>query len=282
MTLPVAAPIVALTPLDALHPAPWNPRTLKDYRFNQLCESLKADPDLMQRRPILAQADGTIYAGNMRWRAAKYLGWATVPAIVEDVPEQLARERALRDNNVFGEWQDDQLAEILYALGQQDTDLASLGFEPAEPMLGAARARFAGYSGLVEIRRLDLRRDYPLEMSSVTLAVLTLMFVPINYRLRLIQLAHDHLVPGGAFVIVEKVLGATAGLDAVMVERYHRMKHEAGYTWEEIDRKRLALEGVQVPVTARWNEEALVGAGFRQIECFWRWMNFAAWVAVRD
>ncbi len=42
-----------------------------------------------------------------------------------------------------------------------------------------------------------------------------------------------------------------------------------------------ALEGVQVPVTAKWNEDLLRAAGFRNVECYWRWMNFAAWVAVK-
>jgi tRNA (cmo5U34)-methyltransferase len=36
-----------------------------------------------------------------------------------------------------------------------------------------------------------------------------------------------------------------------------------------------------VPVTARWNEELLRSAGFVDIDCFWRWMNFAGWIAVR-
>jgi DNA (cytosine-5)-methyltransferase 1 len=57
-------------------------------------------------------------------------------------------------------------------------------------------------------------------------------------------------------------------------------KAEQGYTHEQIARKRLALEGVLVPVTARWNEELLTAAGFRSVECVWRALNFAAWVAV--
>ncbi len=57
-------------PLDRLHPAPWNPRTIKDERFQNLVRSIQADPDFLWRRPILAMADGTIYAGNMRYRAA--------------------------------------------------------------------------------------------------------------------------------------------------------------------------------------------------------------------
>jgi tRNA (cmo5U34)-methyltransferase len=67
-----------------------------------------------------------------------------------------------------------------------------------------------------------------------------------------------------------------------MVEEHLAMKARNGHTPDEIDRKRLALEGVLVPVTAPWNEELLRAAGFAQIDCVWRWQNFAAWVAVRD
>lgn len=41
-----------------------------------------------------------------------------------------------------------------------------------------------------------------------------------------------------------------------------------------------SLEGVLVPVTTHWNEDMLRAEGFRHVDCFWRWMNFAAGVAV--
>ncbi|MFI5270216.1 MAG: hypothetical protein ACHQ7M_22785, partial [Chloroflexota bacterium] len=85
-----------------------------------------------------------------------------------------------------------------------------------------------------------------------------------------------------AFILVEKLLMSTAGLQRVFTDRYYQMKRDNGYTQEEIDRKRLALEGVQVPVTASWNEQLLHDAGFRQAECFWRWFNFAGWIAVKE
>jgi len=48
-----------------------------------------------------------------------------------------------------------------------------------------------------------------------------------------------------------------------------------------VSRKKESLEGVLVPVTARWNEQMLEEAGFRHVDCFWRWMKFAGWVAVK-
>lgn len=159
-----------------------------------------------------------------------------------------------------------------------------VGVEVSPPMLDAARSRFKGYidSGVVDIRDDDLRKTYPPVRASLTLCVLTLQFTPIEYRQRIVQNIFNATVPKGALILVEKVIGTTADLDATMVDLYYAMKAENGYTREEIDRKRLALEGVLVPVTARWNEELLRAAGFREVECFWRWMNFAGWLAVRE
>lgn len=159
-----------------------------------------------------------------------------------------------------------------------------VGVEVSPPMLTAARERFASLinTGVVEIRDLDLRAAYPPVRASLTLAVLSFQFTPINYRQRLIRDAYEHTAPGGAFILVEKVLGAGAELDAIQVDAYHAMKAENGYSADDIERKRLALEGVLVPVTAHWNEELLRLAGFSQVDCFWRLYNFGGWIALKD
>jgi tRNA (cmo5U34)-methyltransferase len=158
-----------------------------------------------------------------------------------------------------------------------------LGLEISPPMLEAARARFKGYieAGVVEIRECDLREGLPYCEASVILSVLTLQFVPIEHRQRLLDQCYASLRPRGAFILVEKVLGASAALDETMVRQYYAFKRESGYSDEEIRRKRLALEGVLVPMTARWNEDLLRQTGFREVDCFWRWQNFGAWIAVK-
>jgi tRNA (cmo5U34)-methyltransferase len=156
------------------------------------------------------------------------------------------------------------------------------GVEVSQPMLDAARDRFASWpSTVVRLLDLDLRRDYPPVSASVTLSVLTLMFIPINYRQRIVQSVYDTTLPGGVFVLVEKLIGSSAATDQLLTDRYHRLKADNGYSHEEIQRKALALEGVQVPVTARWNEDLLHEAGFAHVECIWRWCNFAAWIAIK-
>ena len=159
-----------------------------------------------------------------------------------------------------------------------------VGIEISDPMLEACRERFKGYidCGVVSIRKLDLRyAEYPPILASVTQCVLTLQFVPIEYRQRILWDIYKATIPGGCLILVEKILGASAELDALMVNLYYQLKGTNGYSQDEIARKRLSLEGVLVPVTARWNEEMLHMAGFRLVDCFWRWMNFVGWVAIK-
>jgi DNA modification methylase len=125
-------PTVRSVPLGELQPAPWNPRQIKDGRFQNLCRSLEQDPDFLWLRPILATKDGTVFGGNMRLRAAQHLGWETVPAILLDIPEQLAKERALRDNGSWGEWLEDDLSALLRDLGTDGSELELLGFDERE------------------------------------------------------------------------------------------------------------------------------------------------------
>ena len=167
--------------------------------------------------------------------------------------------------------------ESLKQLAEKRPDGRYIGIEISDPMLDAAKdtAPFA------DIRKLDLREDYPQELADVTLCILTLQFTPIEYRQQILRRIYNHTNRGGVLIIVEKVIGATAQIDSDMVRLYYGLKGNNGYSPEQIERKRLSLEGVLVPVTARWNEDLLRQAGFHQIDCFWRWMNFAGWFAVK-
>lgn len=155
--------------------------------------------------------------------------------------------------------------------------------EVSEPMLEVLRERFKGWltNGFMRILDEDITQTFPSVQASIIQSILTIQFTPIEYRQQIIQNCYDNLIKGGAFLLVEKVLGANAEIDNIMVQEYYRLKNSNGYSLDEIERKRMALRGVLVPVTAKWNEELLVQAGFRKIDCFWRWMNFAGWIAIK-
>jgi tRNA (cmo5U34)-methyltransferase len=160
--------------------------------------------------------------------------------------------------------------------------------EVSEPMLAALEERWPqDHSRIPEhgvyVHDHDLRKGYPpTGQAHVTLCVLTLQFTPIEHRQRILRDIWTRTYPGGALLLVEKVLGSTADMDEQLVRHYYAMKRENGYSDEQIERKRLSLEGVLVPVTAAWNEDLLRQAGFGEVDCYWRCLNFAAWLAVKE
>lgn len=151
------------------------------------------------------------------------------------------------------------------------------------PMLDAFREKYSALiqQGVVDLRNMDLRKEFPIGHYDIITSILTVLFIPIQYRQQIIQNIYDNLVYGGVFIFVEKVLGNTANIDSALVDNYYNMKRENGYTDEQIERKKLSLEGVQVPVTSAWNIDLLKQAGFRQIDTFWRYLNFEGYVAIK-
>lgn len=138
-------------PLAKLTLLPGNPRLITTRQFSSLMDSIKRDPRFLLVRPIAVadgpehRAGGIVYGGNMRVRALEQLfkdgwvpepalvslGWApgTVPIDVDDIPERQARERSIQDNNTWGNWNDQELAEMLYELDQAGSDMSLLGFD---------------------------------------------------------------------------------------------------------------------------------------------------------
>jgi tRNA (cmo5U34)-methyltransferase len=156
-----------------------------------------------------------------------------------------------------------------------------IGVEISESMLDVVNETFKSYHN-VEIVPLDLRTSFPpVSECDVVLSIFTLQFIPVEHRRRVVADVYESLKPGGAFIVAEKVLGESAVSQAAFVDIYHQFKAAQGYTREEVDRKALSLEGRLVANTAAENVAMLASGGFREIECVWRWVNFAAWVAVR-
>ena len=172
------------------------------------------------------------------------------------------------------------LQQIVDKLGNKNK---YIGIEISNPMRMAAIERFKGYKDIVlSIKDIDLRHDFPVEESSVVLSVLTLQFIPIEYRQQVLAKAYASLIDGGIFILVEKILGRDSHTNDLFVKLYYDLKGENGYSEEQINTKRRSLEGVLVPVTSDWNEQLMKSAGFQHVECFWRNLNFAGWIGVKN
>lgn len=149
----------------------------------------------------------------------------------------------------------------------------------APAMVDACRKRFADVPG-VQVEAGNLWEYLPLrDKASLVLSVLSLQFMPTSYRQKMLSDIYDGLAPGGALILVEKIVSES--LDDLMVHLYYEMKRENGYTEAQIMDKRRSLENVLSPLKVGWNVDMLRTAGFKQVDMFWRCLNFCGWIAVK-
>jgi ParB-like chromosome segregation protein Spo0J len=123
---------VQLVAVEWLHASTENPRRITASKLEQLQRSLVDDPLMLYARPIIALVDGTIIAGEMRWRAATALGLVEIPAVVVDLDRERARVWMLRDNQSYGEWDVPTLSDLLRELDASHVDLDLTGFGERE------------------------------------------------------------------------------------------------------------------------------------------------------
>ena len=84
---------------------PNNPRIIKDEKFEQLVQSIKDFPKMLELRPIVVNDDMVVLGGNMRLKACKAAGLKEVPVIkASDLTEDEQKQFIIKDNVGFGEW----------------------------------------------------------------------------------------------------------------------------------------------------------------------------------
>jgi ParB-like chromosome segregation protein Spo0J len=100
--------------LTALKPNPVNPRILKEDAFKKLVNSIEAFPKMMALRPIITDAEGNILAGNMRFKALKFLKYKEIPddwvKLADDLTPEETKRFIVQDNASAGQWDWELLA----------------------------------------------------------------------------------------------------------------------------------------------------------------------------
>jgi ParB family chromosome partitioning protein len=87
-------------PLDVISPGPYQPRSIFDMdRLEELAESIRHQGVI---QPVVVRLSGDkqyeLIAGERRWRAAQMAGIEKIPAIIRDVPDEIAIAMALVEN----------------------------------------------------------------------------------------------------------------------------------------------------------------------------------------
>ena len=158
-----------------------------------------------------------------------------------------------------------------------------VGVDNSADMLAEAEAKLSkvGLARQYELRVADLQKDLTLENASVVIMLLTLQFVRPPQRGRLIQRIAHGLNDRGCLLLVEKVVADDPVINRLFIDNHVAMKRRNGYSRMEIAKKREALENVLIPYRVSENREALLEAGFRSCDEFFRWYGFVGFIAVK-
>lgn len=95
---------------------PKNPRLIKNAKYDKLKESITNYPEMLAWRSLLVypldNGKYIIVGGNMRYRAMKELGHKEAPVFIipKETPIEKIKAYTILDNNGFGEWDWDLLA----------------------------------------------------------------------------------------------------------------------------------------------------------------------------
>jgi len=172
---------------------------------------------------------------------------------------------------------------MIEALMQRFPQMAHLvGLDNSAPMIDKARQRLESlpFSGQLELTCSDIR-EAQVRNASVVIMNYTLQFIRPLHRNKVVSHIYDGLLPGGIFILSEKVLEDSNHISRLFIDMYYRFKRRQGYSELEISQKRERLENVLVPYTVTELRQILRESGFEEVETFFKWNNFASLLAIK-
>jgi len=173
------------------------------------------------------------------------------------------------------------LEQLVKALDGQD--ISCIGVDASQPMLDRALQKLKANvpNKNWSLIKYDLERDLELTNPSVVISNLTIQFLSLNVREKLLANIYKSLPSNGCFIWIEKIKNECPELDELFVDIYYTLKKRNHYTEAEIQEKRQALVNVLIPNTFPENEQLLKRVGFKKSEEFFRWFNFNGLLAVK-
>ncbi len=170
-------------------------------------------------------------------------------------------------------------ASLAMLQGSRTPDVRIIAVDNSEAMVDRCREIVAGRDN-IELVLGDVR-DVPIENASMIVMNYTLQFLDLESRYALVARICEGLVPGGLFVLSEKVVDENPDIETLLVDLHHEHKRRNDYSQLEISRKRAALENVLIPETVAAHRARLAAAGFAHSAVWLRYFNFVSIVALK-
>ncbi len=167
----------------------------------------------------------------------------------------------------------------------KDKSFHMVGVDSSLPMLVKYKKRLLGttHNNPTKVSLIcGLAEDTIISNASVVIVNLTLQFIAPDKRNSFIQNIYNGLVSGGILILTEKLTHKDPIISEVQQKYYEQFKRENGYSDLEINQKREALEDVLFPETLEKHDRRIKGAGFKTVDVWLKWFNFASMIAIKQ
>jgi tRNA (cmo5U34)-methyltransferase len=133
----------------------------------------------------------------------------------------------------------------------------------------------------VDVQQADIQ-DTVISNASMVVMNYTLQFLDVAARDALVARIYEGMLPGGIFLLSEKVIDENQHMEDLLVDLHYEHKRRNDYSQLEIARKRAALENVLIPESVATHRERLAAAGFAHSAVWLRYFNFVSIVALKS
>lgn len=164
-------------------------------------------------------------------------------------------------------------------------NLKFIGIDESAEMLEVAKRNLSDIKN-IELIKTNLNEgfdDVKLTGKTISLAIslFTLQFIHLEHREFLLRRIYQALRPGGALILVEKIVGSNAQFNEIMIDLYQDMKIRNGLNPVDNQKKSKSLRGIMSPISVEANELLLRKCGFISIDTIFKWYNFTGFIAIK-
>lgn len=153
-------------------------------------------------------------------------------------------------------------SSIIQAVAAKRADIKLLGTSSGgDEHIEKVAAQVEG----IQIRSHNLLQD-PAITADVAILYQILAHTPTDARSRILRKIRERTA---AIILVERVVSADAETETMMSDVETRVRHQTSIRYDEAKGQ---------PLTASWNEELLIEAGFHTTSRIWQWNNHIAWI----
>jgi len=166
------------------------------------------------------------------------------------------------------------------ALNNKHKNNKLIAVDNSPQMVKKCQRNLSGKVDNFEIVCADIK-DISIENASIVVLNLTLQFIDVEKRSKLVKKIYDGLIPGGALIISEKIHFNNKENQKQLASLHLDFKRANGYSELEIANKRQSLENILVTESKQAHLERLKLCGFRESNCYFQCLNFASFLSVK-